>query len=323
MPAGSWNSFMADPITLDRDLDFRSDAVYVGRTIDPASSGIGYWTGKMYRLTMGACSAAPCSTSTWGIASGGSRVPTEMLDTFNIGAGWAYLGPMTSSPTVTLDDVGEVWVFFGTGRFLSTADKADTSSQYLLGLKDSVLRLGGCTQTAVWSCWEDNLLDVSNVQICVTCAAGSNQVNGVAGTTTYPALISLVQSKDGWVTYLPTAGERSIVPPTIIAGAVLFPTFIPNNDICLALGDSNLYALFYKTGGAYPDPIIGVDAAGHSQRSTSLGQGLASSVAIQIGAAPTGVAGFYQTSGATIGTITPTTPLSAWSEYVSWVSRRD
>ena len=35
MPVGSWSSFMADPITLDRDLDFRSDAIYVGRTIDP------------------------------------------------------------------------------------------------------------------------------------------------------------------------------------------------------------------------------------------------------------------------------------------------
>jgi len=323
MPVGSWNSFVADPITLDRDLDFRSDAVYVGRTIDPASSGIGYWTGKMYRLTMGTCSAAPCSTSTWGIASGANRVPTEMLDTFNMGAGWAYLGPVTSSPTVTLDDTGEVWVFFGTGRFLSVADKSNTSTQYLLGLKDSVLRAGGCAQTSTTSCWEDNLLDVSNVQICVTCAAGSNQVNGIAGTTTYPALISLVKSRDGWVTNLPASGERSIVPPTIIAGAVLFPTFIPTTDICVAAGNSNLYVLFYKTGGAYSEPIIGVDAAGHSQRSISLGEGLASSVAIQIGAAPTGVAGYYQGSGATIGKITPKTPLSAWSEYISWVSRRD
>jgi type IV pilus assembly protein PilY1 len=323
LPIGSWNSFMADPITLDKDLDFRSDAVYVGRTIDPASSGIGYWTGKMYRLTMGICSAAPCSTSTWGIASGASRSPTEMLDTFNIGAGWAYLGPVTASPTVTLDDAGEVWVFFGTGRFLSTADKSDNSTQYLLGLKDSVLRAGGCAQTSVTSCWGNNLLDVSNVQICVTCAAGFNQVNGVSGTTTYPALIALVKTMDGWVTNLPTAGERSIVPPTIIAGAVLFPTFIPTNDICVAAGNSNLYGLFYKTGSAYSEPIMGVNASGQSAKSVSLGQGLASSVAIQIGAAPTGVAGFYQTSGANIGKITPKTPLSAWSEYVSWINRRD
>jgi type IV pilus assembly protein PilY1 len=322
MAAGSWSSFMADPVVVDRDLDFRSDVIYVGRTINPASSGIGYWTGKMYRLTMGACTATPCATSTWGVASGGNRAPTEMLDRFNMLSGWKYLGPITASPTVTLDDTGEVWVFFGTGRFLSTADKTDTSTQYLLGLKDSVLRPGGCVQSGTTSCWEDNLLDVSNVQICVTCAAGSNQVNGVAGTTTYPALISLVQGKDGWVTNLPTLGERSIVAPTIIAGAVLFPTFIPTNDICVAAGDSNLYALFYKTGSAYPEPIIGVDAAGRSQRSMSLGQGLASSIAIQIGAAPTGVAGFYQTSGANIGRISPNAPLSAWSEFVSWISER-
>ncbi len=323
MAVGSWNSFVADPITLDKDLDFRSDAVYVGRTIDPASSGIGYWTGKMYRLTMGTCSAAPCSTSTWGIASGANRVPTEMLDTFTMSSGLKSLGPMTTSPTVTLDDTGEVWVFFGTGRFLSTADKSDTTTQYLLGLKDSVLRPGGCSQTSTTSCWDNNLLDVSNVQICVTCAAGSNQVNGIAGTSTYPALISLVKSKDGWVTNLSTAGERSIVPPTIIAGAVLFPTFIPTSDICVAAGNSNLYALFYKTGSAYSEPIMGVDASGYSKTNVSLGAGLASSVAIQIGAAPTGVAGFYQTSGANIGKLTPTTPLSAWSEYISWVSRRD
>jgi type IV pilus assembly protein PilY1 len=324
MPIGSWNSFMADPITLDKDLDFRSDTVYVGRTIDPTSSGIGYWTGKMYRLTMGQCTTAPCSTSTWGINAGaGNRTPTEMLDWFTTDSGWEYLGPITSSPTVTLDDVGEVWVFFGSGRFLSTADKSDTSSQFLLGIKDSVLRPGGCAQTTVLSCWEDNLLDVSNVQICATCAAGSNQVNGIAGTTTYPALISLVKSKDGWVTYLPTAGERSIVPPTIIAGAVLFPTFIPTNDICVASGSSNLYALFYQTGSAYSVPIMGTDASGFSKKSVSLGEGLASQVSIQIGAAPTGVAGFYQTSGANIGKISPKTPLSAWSEYVSWISRRD
>ena len=58
LPVGldTYGGFMADPITFDRDLDFRSDAVYVGRTIDPAAGGasaLGYWWGKFYRLTMG------------------------------------------------------------------------------------------------------------------------------------------------------------------------------------------------------------------------------------------------------------------------------
>src|SRR5689334_14812078 len=51
MPIGSstYGSFMSDPITFDRDLDYRSDAVYVGRSIDPnagAPSNVGYWWGK-------------------------------------------------------------------------------------------------------------------------------------------------------------------------------------------------------------------------------------------------------------------------------------
>jgi type IV pilus assembly protein PilY1 len=322
LPVASWHSFMGDPITVDRDLDFRSDVIYVGRTINPVSSGIGYWTGKLYRLTLGACSAAPCTTATWGIASGGNRTPTEMLDQFQLNVGWRYLGPVVASPTVTLDDTGEVWVFFGTGRFLSTADKSTTTTQFLGGVKDSVMRPGGCVQTNSINCWVNNLLDVSSAEICVTCSSGINQVSGVGGVETYSALIALVKSKDGWVTTLPTPGERSIVPPTIIGGAVLFPTFIPTNDICVAAGHSNLYALFYQTGSAYTAPILGLEANGVSQRSVGIGEGLASAVAIQIGAAPTGVAGFFQTSGANIGRINPNAPLSAWSEYVSWVSER-
>ena len=43
MPVGSstYGSYMSDPITFDRDLDFRSDAVYIGRTIDPDAGAPG------------------------------------------------------------------------------------------------------------------------------------------------------------------------------------------------------------------------------------------------------------------------------------------
>lgn len=320
MPVGSWNSFIADPVTYDRDLDYRDDVVYVGRTIDPASSGIGRWTGKMYRLTMGTCSAAPCSTSTWGVPSGANRVPTEMLDTFNLLSGWTYLGPVTASPTVTVDDTGETWVFFGTGRFLSVADKTNTDTQFLVGLKDSVMRPGGCTQSSTVDCWVDNLLDVSNVQICITCASGSNQVNGVVGTTTYPALITLVKSMDGWVTILPTSKERSIVSPSVLAGVVLFPTFIPTNDICVAAGESNLYGLYYKTGGPPLEPLFGVDSSGKAIRSVALGEGVASKVAVHLGAG--GASGFIQTSDSKVTNVA-FNGLSAKSEYVSWINQRD
>lgn len=320
LSVGSWNSFMADPMTFDKELDYRSDVVYVGRTIDPTSSGIGQWTGKLYRLTMGNCLTAPCSTGTWGIPSGPNRIPTEMVTEVRLLSGWNYLGPVTTYPTVTVDDVGEVWNFFGTGRFYGTADKSNTDVQYLVGVKDSVMRPGsGCDQSTL-TCLSDNQLDVSNVQICVTCAPGSNQVNGVAGTTTYPALISLVKSMDGWVTTLQTSGERSVVPATLLAGAVLFPTFIPSTDICVAAGNSNLYGLNYQTGSAMPVPIFGVDAGGRSQKQISIGEGVGSQIAVQLSG--DGAKGFIQTSDSVLHQIN-LGGLSSKSKYVSWVSQRD
>jgi len=341
MPIGSatFGSFMSDPITFDRDLDFRSDSVYVGRSIDPnagAPSNVGYWWGKYYRLTMGACSTAPCGTSTWGVLNGATRSPTEMIAQVTVGGSPAFLGPMTASSSVTLDNAGNTWVFFGTGRFYTQADKIDQHVQYLVGVKDAVLN-GTCTQSSTTNCWDQNLLNVSNAQICVSCASG-NQVQGVGSVTTFAGLVTAIQGNaaagipamDGWFIQLTTnsgsttlGAERSIVNPSLIAGAVFFPTFTPTYDICVATGTSNLYGLYYQTGTGYTDPIFGVDASGKAVRQVSLGEGLASSVAIQIGSQPTGMAGFVQSSNSSIIKVQPKPPSSLWSQYISWVNERN
>jgi type IV pilus assembly protein PilY1 len=338
--ADSYGGFMADPIAYDRDLDFRTDAVYVGRTIAPDAGGtaaLGYWWGKFYRLTMGTCSSAPCTTSTWGVLSGTNRIPTEMVMQVPIGGSPQYLGPVTAKSMVTMDDSGNTWLFFGTGRFFSAADKADQHPNYLVGVKDSVLRSGGCVQTDAVNCTNQNLLDVSSAQICISCASG-NQVQGVGSVTTFNGLMDQIRgnvslgitAKDGWVIQLPpntgstTLGaERSLVNPTLIGGAIFFPTFTPNNDICVSTGNSSLYAMFYLTGTGYTDPIIGLDASGVSRRSVGIGEGLASAIAIQIGAQPTGMSGFYQSSNSVMSKVSPKAPLSVWSQYISWISNRE
>ena len=247
-----------------------------------------------------------------------------------IGGTPQYLGPVTAGSTVTLDDSGNTWVFFGTGRFFSSADKADQHPNYLVGVKDSVLRgSSGCVQSDAVNCTNQNLLDVSSAQVCVSCASG-NQVQGVGSFTTFSALQQGITAMDGWVIQLaPNTGsttlgaERSLVNPTLIGGAVFFPTFTPNNDICVSTGNSTLYSMYYLTGTGYTDPIMGVDASGFSKRSASLGEGLASSVAIQIGAQPTGMSGFYQSSNSVMSKITPKPPSSIWSQYISWISNRE
>lgn len=346
MDVGSWHSFMADLITLDKNLDYRSDSVYVGRTIDPDptyGSGIGYWTGKMYRLTMGTCSAAPCLPTTWGVASGANRIPTEILDTFPPTGAWSYMGPIVSAPTVTLDDAGKTWVFFGTGRYFDSADKTNADTQFFFGIKDSVMS-GTCTQTNATNCQDDDLVDVSSAQVCVvgvgTCGGATNQVTGVTGVTTFAgtgttSLIGLVQSKDGWFTTLPAARERVLVNPTLIGGIAFFPSFIPDNNICAATGSSNLYALFYLTGSAYTESIIGLTPSGSNQivnRSMSLGTGLAAQMAIHLGSqgsggggsgCQSGVGGFINTSSGNIAQTCANLASSVRSRYVAWINQRE
>ena len=343
MPVGSWESFMADLITLDKNLDYRSDSIYVGRTIDPEASGRLIWSGKMYRLTMGTCASAPCSTSTWGIASGSDRVPTEILDTFPPSGTTFYMGPIVSAPTVTLDDAGKTWLFFGTGRYFSSDDKTNADTQYFFGIKDSVMS-GACVQTNDTNCQDDDLVNVSSAQVCVvgvgTCGAGTDQVTGVTGVTTFTgtgttSLIGLVQSKDGWYTTLPAARERVLVNPTLIGGIAFFPSFTPDNNICAATGSSNLYALFYLTGSAYTESIIGTTASGSNQivnRSMSLGTGLAAQMAIHLGSQGSGavgggcqggMGGFINTSSGNIAQTCAKTAYSVRSRYVAWINQRE
>ena len=156
-------------------------------------------------------------------------------------------------------------------------------------------------------------MDVSGAKVCVigtgTCgSAGNEQVTGVGAGQTFPSLIQMVSQKDGWYTTLPLTGERALVRPVVFGGAVLFPTFVPDSNACGATGESYLYALYYLTGSAYSLPVIGKDTGGggteYVKRSTALGTGMASEVAVHVGhgSSQGKVKAFVQMStGGTIG----------------------
>jgi type IV pilus assembly protein PilY1 len=332
-------AFMGSGATVDFNLDYRSDVVYAGNTINNAPTVSPGWVGKLYRLTTTGCASAPCSTSTWGGTVGG---PTVLLDTFPSG-GTTPMGPVTAAPALTMDDANNLWVFVGTGRYFSTADKTNTDTQYAFGVKDPV-PTGGCTQGSVTSCRKNNLINVSNAVICMVCTGGTNQVTGVAGGVTTllgsdptTTLQGRVQSMDGWYTVLPTSGERATTSATLQGGIVLFTTFVPYNDMCRASGTGYLYALFYLTGSAAQSPVIGTTTTGGNTnvtRSISVGEGISSQVALHIGAQGTGtsgstggtgcagrVTGLMQSStGATTQVCVNTG--TAWSRYISWINQR-
>jgi type IV pilus assembly protein PilY1 len=341
MPIGAWQSFMGHVVAVDKDDDWRTDVVYAARTIH---DGALPWRGKLYRLTMG-CPTAPCSPTNWGIANGGSRTPTEVIDTFydaTLGT-TMEVGPSASAPSVTLDDADKMWVFFGTGRYFSNADKVDNTIQRLFGIKDSVLS-GTCTQSSITNCLDDDLVDVTKAVICLICSGTTNQVTDPTnpGVTTFngtgtSSMIGLVASKDGWritmpgpvsindpVTLVTTnyAAERSVVNPTLVAGTIFFPTFAPANDFCASDGTSYLYALFYKTGTASTAPVIGTTVSGSNTNvnaKTSLGTGLASSGTIHCGQGCS-----YYTQMSTGAFQKGNADLEEnFSGYINWVHQRD
>jgi len=335
-PTSDANAFMGDLITLDVDLDFRVDTTYLGNVIK--NGGNPDWFGKLYRLTTGGGNP---NLSMWGIGSGSNRVPTVLLATFP-SSGNTEVGPVAAAPTVTMDEGSKLWVFFGSGRFYSTLDIGNTDTQYFFGVKDPVLT-SSCTQATVTNCQRQNLLDVSSATVCVVCTG--NQVTGVTGVTSLlgsssTTLQGMVQSMDGWFTVLPALRERVLISPTLLSGIVFFTTFIPTDDLCAGSGSGNLYALFYLTGSAYKAAVIGTATVGTDtivNRSVGLGTtGMASAMAVHIGAQGTGVApasngsgctgrvtGFIQSSTGTLSQFCANPAQSSWSRYISWVSTRE
>ncbi|WP_173047365.1 pilus assembly protein [Nitrospira sp. KM1] len=352
------NSFVGDLASIDRDLDYRADVIYGGKVINASP-----WEGKLIRLTTGCWKASSpvCNTDPglWGVPSGGTapaptRAPSEILYQFKnaTGATKNTLGPLPQAPGLALDEVGNTWVFAGTGRYYTqlsgSGDKIDTSTQFLVGVKDPVLQgSGGCSDSTITSCRIDDatnneLIDMSTSTICQlgngTCGGSTQQVTSVpamASGGTYASLISLVQSKKGWFTKLsvPASGpsERSVANPVVIGGIVFFPTFLPSSDVCVAAGSSSLYALYYVTGGAYSSPIVGMTGQNINNK-TSLGEGLATTVAIHLGAqgdgttgsgSLSGLKGCSQASTGAINCVNAGTASAVASRYLSWINQKD
>ena len=347
---GSWNSFIGDMASFDRNLDYRTDSIYFGRVIDDGSLP---WRGKLYRLTLGETisgSNPPVfgteAASAWGIASGSNRIPTEILDSFTgtcaptpCAPPTIELGPVVTAPGITIDDTAKVWVFAGTGRYFSASDKTDTTPQYFVGVKDSVINLT-CTQSSSTNCQDNDLLSVTSATVCIvgqgTCGqpSGTDQVTGVTGVTTFTGLVDKIQgnpvlsipAKDGWYTALPQSGtangERVLASPVVFGGIVYFPTFIPTNDICASSGTSYLYALYYKTGTAYQESIVGTGAT----PKVSLGEGLAFGGVTHIGSGSDGGAPIKVCNNTSTGALLCTESnvvggLDPRSHFISWIYR--
>ncbi|MEZ0323481.1 MAG: PilC/PilY family type IV pilus protein [Hydrogenothermaceae bacterium] len=235
---------VADTMPVDVDYDYQDDAIYFGLYgLQKQGNSWNNW-GNFYRLVIK-------NKTITNLQNSDITLAVDMSSFSNNN----NIPPITAAPTFTKDEKGNLWVFFGTGRYLTDSDKTLTYNNYFIGFKDPCWN-GSCSTTFTKSDFIDTTNEnvtatVTGIkQICICDTSGCSNRNVV-----YYAQGNEPQEVDkGWYKQLTNEG---VISQGMIFGSILdFLTFVPPQDICSFEGSSNLYALYYKSGTAYPNPAI-------------------------------------------------------------------
>ena len=292
-------SFLADPIAVDMDLksydadtstnyDIRwsDEMAYIGTTYGSA----GAWGGRMYRLRF---------------RDSKNDIITDP-DQWTLSLFMDADGPISAAPNATRDILGNLWLYFGTGRFWSVADKSEcltecatptstacqdcenTSRRWFYGVTEPRDSYGELTYDPVTT---SSLMDTSNYTVY---EGGHVDIDGDGVIDkTFAALVQEAHDAGGWRLQFEDVGERSSYQPVVLGGIVAFTTYIPSTDVCDFEGRSNLYALYYLTGTAYSTSVIGLggtttDVGGTQKqevlKKVDLGVGVGTAPTVHIGA---------------------------------------
>ena len=149
--------------------------------------------------------------------------------------------PITARPMLTPSDVtgsNDVYLLFGTGRYLTISDKSSTSAQSIYTLIDS----DGTT--------------IAQSDLKQRSFTTNGTINGAAAKTIEVAVKDDLKNKKGWFINLTDSGERvvneALVVPTEYGDVAVIASAIPpmGADPCDTKGSGWLYFVDAKTGGA-------------------------------------------------------------------------
>ncbi len=292
------NTIVSDLITVDQDLDYDADVAYFGTISGNTTAG---WGGKMRRLLF---NDGDQDTTQW---TGDSTL-------FTADPGQT----ITAAASVGIDDNDDFWVYFGTGRYFIRDDASITDSQSYYGIKED---------TTTWAeASIGDLLDTTDAEVY-----DNQEVLGLSLISNWTDLLGEINTRRGWKIQLETTGERNLSQAALLGGIVTFATYTPSTDPCSKGGVSDGYALYYKTGTAYYDPVLGYT---HHDRNGDgiidpgekkmikkfrIGRGLASSPAVHTGG-DGGSNVVFQASDGSIHSIEENNPGLTKSKKTGWKS---
>lgn len=246
--ASSAKFAIGDIMPVDVNNDYSDDVAYFGLYGIKSSGGV---FGALYRLNL----------TSWTVSKA-----------FDFGSSPA---PVFGAPNYTLDENGNFWVFFGTGMYLSNADKNISYTNYLIGFKDpnwnatGFTSLGSLTDVTGQT---TSITNAQNTQMCLCDSVSGCGLKSVVADATgnIPGEVST-----GW--YIKLTGEAMYSQPMVFGGIVNALSAVLPTDMCSMEGSSKLYSLYYKSGTPFPRPTILSPYAvtgGQVQQSVSLGRGV-------------------------------------------------
>jgi len=242
-------SYVSEMVGIDTDLDYKTDVLYYGTVVSKTNDTLHqHLYGKLGRIVTNSKDNA----SQWD------------TDSTLIDLSAAELGlyqPITSAPNAAFDSNGNLYVYFGTGRYLTADDQANNDQQAFYGIKEPRDGSGNFTWTPVTYA---SLYNSTNVK--VQADVGGVQVTGGSGGTggSWRNFLSYMGSNSvtGWVykLRLPAqlaadgitgSAERAINQPVITNSLFYGSSFVPTTDNpCSSQGQSYIYSLYYTTGTA-------------------------------------------------------------------------
>lgn len=311
-------------------LDLGEDANGNGM-LDPGED-VGGWTGRFHRLVID------------DRVSGSGPDPLDPDE-------WVYNlfvnpeEPIIAAPLVGIDEDGNFWAYFGTGRFFDEMDREDKDSRTYFGVMEP--RTLGTTPLNPNYSGSDytpavamgSLHDSSGVTVYEGDTAALSVVTG-SSVTNFAAFENLFEydfsngtppTYPGWYITYPTLGERNLGQGALLGDIITFTGYTPSNVICESEGSSDLYALYYRTGTGYWRSVIGLDYTTYTTDTLSetvyktettldLGKGLALSPNLFRGRAE-GSKAFVQTSTGEIIEVKQDNPGIVKSEKTSWIQK--
>ncbi len=299
-------SSVSEPISVDWALDFTTDAVYFGLSSGDNATG---WSGKLRRIVLQADDDSDPDPANWELDS--TLIDLSATTLAGLTPPVANGQPIMAAATAGLDKKGQRWLFFGTGRYYSQQDGANTEQQSYYGIKEPYTGAMGSFDFDYSEVVRNDLLDVTTAKVYNT----GNYVD-LGGATTFTNLKLLVDGQDGWVMDLQdwTAGSERNLGQAVLAGDLLtFTTYKPSTDTCTSEGQTNLYALYYLTGTAYTKSVIGLDIGdvqgGEARvlKRLDLGDGLSITPNIHVGR-ETGSTAYIQSSTGAINALEQINP---------------